>query len=81
MPGCLIAMARLNRPSFLIYGGTIRAGKSCSGQKLDIVSAFQAYGEFIADKITEDQRVDIIRNACPGPGTFLSRELDLKLIE
>lgn len=68
MPGCVIAMARVNRPSLMVYGGTIRAGCSKSGQQLDIVSAFQAYGEYIANRITEEERADIIRNACPGPG-------------
>jgi dihydroxy-acid dehydratase len=68
MPGCVIAMARVNRPSLMVYGGTIRAGCSKSGQQLDIVSAFQAYGEYIANRITEDERQDIIRNACPGAG-------------
>src|SRR3954470_14153168 len=48
MPGCLIAMGRLNRPSLMVYGGTIHAGFS-RGKKLDIVSAFQSYGEFIAN--------------------------------
>src|SRR3954470_8208221 len=48
MPGCLMAMGRLNRPSLMIYGGTIHAGFS-RGKKLDIVSAFQSYGEFIAN--------------------------------
>jgi dihydroxy-acid dehydratase len=45
MPGTLIAMARLNRPSLMIYGGTIKPGYSSTGQTLDIVSAFQSYGE------------------------------------
>lgn len=68
MPGCVMAMARVNRPSLMVYGGTIRAGCSKSGKQLDIVSAFQAYGEYIANRITEEERADIIRNACPGPG-------------
>ncbi len=68
MPGCVIAMGRLNRPSLMVYGGTIRAGKSSKGQKLDIVSAFQSYGEFLAGRITEEERQDIVRHACPGPG-------------
>lgn len=68
MPGCVMAMARVNRPSLMIYGGTIRAGCSRSGEKLDLVSAFQSYGEYIANRITEEERFDIIRNACPGPG-------------
>lgn len=67
MPGCLIAMGRLNRPSLMVYGGTIRAGKVGS-QKLDIVSAFQSYGEFISKRIDEQQRRSIVRHACPGPG-------------
>ncbi|KAI8072896.1 dihydroxy-acid dehydratase [Gongronella butleri] len=68
MPGVLMAMGRLNRPSIMIYGGTIRAGKGCGGASLDIVSAFQAYGEYVSGAIEEDQRYDIIRNACPGAG-------------
>ncbi|KAJ3112690.1 hypothetical protein HDU96_004287 [Phlyctochytrium bullatum] len=61
-------MARFNRPSLIVYGGTIRAGKSCKNEPLDIVSAFQAYGESISGRITEEERKDIIANACPGPG-------------
>ena len=67
MPGCLIAMARINRPSLMVYGGTIRAG-SWDDQKLDIVSAFQCYGEFLAGKITEQERTEIVRHSCPGAG-------------
>jgi len=67
MPGCLIAMGRLNRPSIMVYGGTIRAGHADS-QKLDIVSAFQSYGEFLSKKIDEPQRQSIVRHACPGAG-------------
>ena len=67
MPGCLMAMGRLNRPSLMIYGGTIRAGYAGS-VKVDIVSAFQSYGEYIAGRIDEEQRMDIVRNACPGAG-------------
>src|ERR1700728_5368756 len=47
MPGCIMAMGRLNRPALMIYGGTIRAG-SVNGQKLDIVSAFQSYGQYLS---------------------------------
>ena len=68
MPGSLMAMARVNRPSLMIYGGTIRAGLGAAGTPLDIVSAFQSYGEFIAERITEEQRSDVIRHACPGAG-------------
>ena len=68
MPGVVIAMGRLNRPSIMVYGGTIRAGHS-QGKSLDIVSAFQSYGEFIAGKINEEERVDIVKNSCPGAGS------------
>ncbi len=68
MPGCLMAMARVDRPSIMIYGGTIRAGRSRSGDPLDIVSAFQSYGEYIAERIDEETRQDIVRHACPGAG-------------
>ena len=67
MPGCVMAMGRLNRPSLMVYGGTIRAGHH-GDLKLDIVSAFQSYGEFIAGKIDEDQRHSIVRHSCPGAG-------------
>ena len=67
MPGCLIAMARLNRPALMVYGGTIRAGHAL-GQPRDIVSAFQSYGEYLAGVITDDQRAEIVRHACPGAG-------------
>lgn len=67
MPGCIMAMARFNRPSIMVYGGTIRAG--CLGdRKLDIVSAFQVYGEYIAGKISNEERQQIVRKSCPGPG-------------
>ena len=67
MPGCLIAMGRVNRPSLMVYGGTIRAGWF-EGQKLDIVSAFQSYGEYLSGAIDEQQRQAIVRNSCPGAG-------------
>lgn len=67
MPGCLMAMGRLNRPSLMVYGGTIRAG--CVGdQVLDIVSAFQSYGSYLAGKITDEEREAIVRHSCPGAG-------------
>ena len=76
MPGCLIAMGRLNRPALMIYGGTIKAGCTPFKDKdhpdeqtpRDVVSALQAYGEVLAGTITEDQRQTIVRNACPGAG-------------
>src|SRR5690349_12569635 len=67
MPGCLIAMGRLNRPSIMVYGGTIRAGSS-AGQKLDVISAFQSYGEYLSGKIDDKRRSEIVRHACPGAG-------------
>lgn len=69
MPGCIMAMGRLNRPGIMVYGGTIRAGKQPStGNSLDIVSAFQSYGEYVYDKITEEERKEILQHACPGQG-------------
>jgi dihydroxy-acid dehydratase len=67
MPGCVMAMGRVNRPSLMIYGGTIRAGSS-EGQKLDIISAFQSYGEYLSGKIDEKRRREIVRYSCPGAG-------------
>ena len=67
MPGALMGMLRLNRPSILVYGGTIAPG--CVGdKKLDVVSAFEAWGEKVAGSINEDQYKEVIKNACPGPG-------------
>jgi dihydroxy-acid dehydratase len=72
MPGCIMAMGRMNRPALMIYGGTIRAGHSTlgsnPGKTLDIVSAFQSYGEFISGHMTEEVRADVVRHACPGAG-------------
>ena len=67
MPGCLIAMGRLNRPALMIYGGTIKPGHY-HDETLDIVSAFQSYGEYIAGKIDETTRQNIVNHACPGAG-------------
>src|SRR3954462_14883093 len=70
MPGCLIAMGRLDRPSLMVYGGTIRAGHIPSARErvLDVISAFQSYGELIAGRIDEKERNEIVANACPGAG-------------
>ena len=70
MPGVVIAQARVNRPSIMVYGGAIAPGcaKSMDNADVDIVSAFQAYGQFLSGDITEDTRFDIIRHACPGSG-------------
>ena len=67
MPGCIMAMGRLNRPSLMVYGGSIKPGYH-HGNKVDIVSAFQSYGEFISGRIDEQDRSAIVRSACPGPG-------------
>ncbi len=67
MPGCLMAMARVNRPALMVYGGTIRPG-FLGDRKLDIVSAFEAYGQWLAQDITEDELQDVLRHACPGAG-------------
>ena len=67
MPGSIMAMVRLNRPSLMVYGGTIRPGEAL-GKPRDIISAFQSYGEYLAGVITDEQRLDIVRHACPGAG-------------
>jgi len=68
MPGCLMAMGRLNRPAIMVYGGTIRPGCTAGHDKLDIVSAFQSYGEYLAKTIDDDERKDIVKHSCPGAG-------------
>jgi dihydroxy-acid dehydratase len=67
MPGCLIAMGRLNRPALMIYGGTIKPGHHHE-KKIDIISAFQSYGEFISGRIDDNERLEIVKKACPGAG-------------
>lgn len=67
MPGSIMAMGRLNRPSIMVYGGTIAPGKY-QGKDLNIVSAFEALGEKIAGKISEEEFKGIIKNSCPGAG-------------
>ena len=67
MPGCLMAMGRLNRPAIMVYGGTIRPGK-WNGNALDIVSAFQCYGQYLSGQISEEERAEIVRRSCPGAG-------------
>lgn len=70
MPGCMIAFARVNRPALMIYGGTIAAGRraSCPKEKLDVVSAFQSYGQYISGQITDEEREEVVRSSCPGKG-------------
>lgn len=67
MPGALIAMGRLNRPAIMVYGGTI-AGGHWKGKALNIVSAFEALGEKIANKISDEDYKGVIQHACPGAG-------------
>ena len=67
MPGALMAMLRLNRPSVLVYGGTIASGCH-NGKKLDIISAFEAYGQKVAGTIDEDEFQAVVHKACPGAG-------------
>lgn len=67
MPGALIAMLRLNRPSILMYGGTIESGK-LDDQKLDIVSAFEAWGAKVSGSISEEKFQQVVEKACPGAG-------------
>ena len=67
MPGALMAMLRLNRPSILVYGGTIASGCH-EGKKLDVVSAFEAWGEKVAGTITQKEYKNVIEKACPGAG-------------
>lgn len=67
MPGSLMAMARLNRPSIMVYGGTIAPGRY-KGQDLNIISAFEALGEKLAGKLSEEDFKGIIQHACPGAG-------------
>ena len=67
MPGSVMAMFRLNRPSLMVYGGTIKPGFA-QGKPRDVISAFQSYGEYLAGTITDQQRLDIVMHACPGAG-------------
>jgi dihydroxy-acid dehydratase len=67
MPGTVMAIARLNRPSIVVYGGTIRPGY-LGDKKLDIVSAFEAYGQWLAKQIGEEELKEVLRHAIPGAG-------------
>ncbi|KAL1561637.1 dihydroxy-acid dehydratase [Salvia divinorum] len=67
MPGTIMAMGRLNRPSIMVYGGTIKPGHF-QGHTYDIVSAFQVYGEYVSGSISDEERVNVLRNSCPGAG-------------
>ncbi|MCB0045150.1 MAG: dihydroxy-acid dehydratase [Caldilineaceae bacterium] len=67
MPGVLMAMARINRPSIMVYGGTIKPGH-LNGKTLDLVSAFEAYGQYLANDIDVEELNAVLKNACPGAG-------------
>ncbi len=67
MPGALMAMLRLDRPSVLVYGGTIDSG-CYNNKELDVVSAFEAWGEKVSGKIDDKEYKNVIKNACPGAG-------------
>jgi len=67
MPGALMAMIRVNRPSILVYGGTIAPGFH-NGEKLDVVSAFEAWGQKVSGNMSEGDFKDVIQHACPGAG-------------
>ena len=68
MPGCVMAMARLNVPSVFVYGGTILPGSGPDGEDIDIVSIFEAVGKFQAGKLDEEGVRQIEIGACPGAG-------------
>ena len=67
MPGALIAMGRVNRPSIMVYGGTINSGR-WKGEHLNIVSAFEALGKKFQKTISDEDYKGVIQNSCPGPG-------------
>ncbi|MDX1962562.1 MAG: dihydroxy-acid dehydratase [Pirellulales bacterium] len=67
MPGCVMAMGRLNRPAIMLYGGTIKPGYT-GDTPLDVVSAFQCFGEWLAGRISEEKRQEIVRCSIPGAG-------------
>jgi hypothetical protein len=58
----------LHRPGLMVYGGTIRAGRSCRGEPLTVMSAFEAYGAYATGRMTDEERREIVAHACPGPG-------------
>lgn len=74
MPGVMMAMGRHNRPSIMVYGGTIMPGHPTCGsnkipENIDVVSAFQSYGQYISKQFTEEERHDVVQHSCPGPGS------------
>ncbi len=67
LPGCLLAVARVDRPSLIVFGGHIEPGR-LDGERIDVVSTFQAYGELLSGRIDADQHAAIVDHACPGAG-------------
>jgi dihydroxy-acid dehydratase len=67
MPGSVMAMARLDRPSLMVYGGTIQPGR-LGDRKLDIISPFEAYGQYLNKTVSREELEDVLMHACPGPG-------------
>lgn len=68
LPGCLLAIARLDRPSMVVFGGTIAPG-DLEGEPIDVISAFQSYGELLCGRIDRERQRCIVRHACPGAGS------------
>jgi len=68
LPGCLMGMIRINRPSLMIYGGSIQPGTH-KGCKIDIIDAFQSYGKYKSGQIDDKERDEIVKKACPGSGS------------
>ncbi len=67
MPGAVMAMARMDRPAIMVYGGTIQPGR-LGDRKLDIISAFEAYGQYLKGTIKEAEMDEVLEHSCPGPG-------------
>ncbi|KAL9271683.1 Dihydroxy-acid dehydratase, chloroplastic-like protein [Drosera capensis] len=67
MPGTIMAMGRLNRPGIMVYGGTIKPGHA-QGRSLDIISAFQVFGEYVNGTVSDEERMNVVRHSCPGAG-------------
>mmetsp|Transcript_139417 Transcript_139417/g.242680 ORF Transcript_139417/g.242680 Transcript_139417/m.242680 type:complete len:567 (+) Transcript_139417:5-1705(+) len=70
LPGCVLAMLRVNRPGIVLYGGTVASGRSSTGEALDVVSTFEAYGKYVAGAINAETCADVVEHACPGAGAY-----------
>jgi len=68
MPGVIMALGRLNRPGLMVYGGTIRRGKTSDGETTNVVDAFEGYGKLVSGKMSQEDYDDVVRHACPGAG-------------